>query len=118
MKPVQATGKCPDCAAPLNAQGVCGYCRPLPAPLKAEPAPNIRSYIVLSVLMTAFCCLPFGIAAIISSTQVDALVKSGEITKARAASERTRALLIWGVVITIVTFLSYGLMCGSLGRVF
>lgn len=114
MKP--PAGKCPDCGAPLNTGGTCAYCRPQPQPRLPEEVPRVRNYIVLSVLMTAFLCLPFGIAAIISSTQVDALVKAGEIQKARAASHRTRSLLLWGFVVTVLTAMSYGFMCGSLGK--
>lgn len=111
-----AAGKCPDCGAPLNGDGICIYCRPKPEPGLPVSPPKVRNYIVLSVLMTAFLCLPFGIAAVISSTQVDALVRSGEFDKARAASHRTRALLVWGFVVTFVTFMSYGFMCGRFGK--
>ncbi|MFO7627181.1 MAG: CD225/dispanin family protein [Candidatus Fermentibacteraceae bacterium] len=111
-------GKCPDCGAPLNPDGTCTYCRSKSVPVPREAPPKVANYIVLSVLMTAFCCLPFGIAAVISATQVDALLKSGEYEKARAASDRTKALLVWGFVITLLTYLSYGLMCGSLRKLF
>lgn len=116
--PRVSAGKCPDCGAPLNADGTCTYCRAKPVPIPREAPPKVANHIVLSVIMTAFCCLPFGIAAVISATQVDALLKSGEYEKARAASDRTRALLVWGLVITLLTYLSYGLMCGSLKKFF
>ncbi len=73
---------------------------------------------VPAVLMTSFCCLPFGIAAVISAASVDALVKSGDYPGARAASERTKAILIWGTVVTLLTYLSYGLMCGVFEKAF
>ncbi len=111
-------GKCPDCGAPLDASGACGYCRPKPLPVPREAPPKIHNHIVAAVLVTSFCCVPFGIAAIISSTQVDALVRSGEYAKAQAASERTKALLVWGVVVTLLTYISYGLMCGWLQKAF
>lgn len=116
--PRASSGKCPDCGAPVNADGTCPYCRPRQAPPPREAPPRIPSHIVLSVLMTAFCCLPFGVAAVISATQVDALMKSGDYAKARAASDRTKALLIWGFVVTLLTYLSYGIMCGKLEKLF
>ncbi len=47
--------------------------------------------------------------------------RPGEIRRlpgARAASERTKAILIWGTVVTLLTYLSYGLMCGVFEKAF
>ena len=88
---------CPACGA-SNAAGVtsCTACAtPLVEPVRAAPPPGpgpsqsseIPSYMVQSILVTLFCCLPMGIMALISASKVSALQAGGDVGGAHRASQ-------------------------------
>jgi hypothetical protein len=65
-----------------------------------------QNHLVWSILTTLFCCLPFGIAAIVKSSQVDGLWRSGDVAGAHKASAdakkwATVSAVIGGVVIAV-----------------
>lgn len=49
--------------------------------------PNVPNYLVQSILVTIFCCLPFGIVAIINAGQVNGKLASGDIQGAMQSSK-------------------------------
>ena len=51
---------------------------------------NIPNYLVQSILVTLFCCLPLGIPAIVFAAQVNGKVQSGDIPGALAASKNAK----------------------------
>ncbi|MEL6352074.1 MAG: CD225/dispanin family protein [Cyanobacteria bacterium J06627_28] len=55
-----------------------------------ESRENIPNYLVQAILVTLFCCLPFGVVAIIQSAQVNSKLQAGDITGARTASESAK----------------------------
>lgn len=55
-----------------------------------EGAPSIPSYLPQAVLTTLFCCLPFGIVAIIYAAQVGSRASSGDIQGAMDASGKAK----------------------------
>lgn len=58
------------------------------------PTPvNIPNYLVQSILVTVFCCIPFGIAAIIYSAQVNSKAIAGDITGAMESAQKAKK---WG----------------------
>ena len=67
------------------------------------PTEPIPSYLVQAILVTLFCCLPFGIAAIVFAAQVDSKASAGDIQGALEASRKART---W-------TWVSFG--CGLAG---
>ena len=89
---------CPSCGAqyPLGRE-TCGKCLselpPPPPPQtkrKKAAAPEYKSYMAWAVLSTFFCCLPFGIVAIVFAAKANAYVESGNHAGARDASETAR----------------------------
>lgn len=72
------------------------------APLAAgEFVPN---YLWQSIVVTIFCCWPFGIPAIVYSAKVDGLRAGGDLQGARSASEKAKmwcwvAVGAWAVLI-------------------
>jgi hypothetical protein len=73
----------------------------------AAPA-NIPNYLVQSILVTVFCCLPFGIAAIVFASQVNTKLQAGDITGAMEASRKAK-LWSWlafgvGVLVGVIWF--------------
>ena len=67
---------------------------------------EVPNYMVFSILVTLFCCLPLGIAAIIFSSQVNTKLAVGDIQGAMNASKTARMLCIISVVIGIVMVFS------------
>jgi hypothetical protein len=63
--------------------------RPLTAP-PAAPSQNIPNYLVQSILVTLFCCLPFGIVAIVYAAQVNGKIQAGDVQGALDASGKAK----------------------------
>ncbi len=85
----------------MTAQPPPGY----PPQQPAGQAPN--NYLVWSILVTLFCCLPLGIVAIIKSTQVNGLWQSGQYAEAQAAADSAKKFVTWSVIIGIVVDIIY-----------
>ena len=56
------------------------------------PPPN---YLVWAILSTVLFCLPFGIASIVFSTQVNTRWAMGDAAGAQAASGKAKKFAIW-----------------------
>lgn len=73
------------------------------------PVKKPDNWLVWSILSTLFCCLPFGVVAIVYSAQVDSQWYRGEheraINSARKAKNFTIASVICSVVVWIVYFI-------------
>lgn len=63
---------------------------------------EIKSGLVLAILVTLFCCLPFGIVAIIYASKVSGLAAAGDIAGAQDAAKKSS---MWSWVSFIVGFL-------------
>ena len=68
----------------------CGSALPDPPPdaeaQAAEPPPHVENYLVPAILVTIFCCVPFGIVSIVYAAQVNGKLEAGDIDGARRAS--------------------------------
>lgn len=53
---------------------------------------HVPNYLVQSILVTIFCCLPLGIAAIIFAAQVNGKVAAGDLVGAQSASHTAKTL--------------------------
>src|ERR1700758_2725500 len=88
-----------------------GYPPPPGSPPQQPPAgqaPN--SHLVWSILVTLFCCLPFGIVAIVKSSQVNGLWAQGRYAEAQASADSARKWVIWGAVIGLVAGIIYAII--------
>ncbi len=56
------------------------------------PAPpaHIPNYLVQAILVTIFCCLPFGIVSIVYAAQVNGKLYAGDVAGAMQASSNAR----------------------------
>jgi Interferon-induced transmembrane protein len=73
----------------------------------AEPAENIPNYLVFSILCTFFCCLPFGVVAIIYSSQVNGLVAAGNIQAAKDSAKKAKLWCIVSASVSAAVFVLY-----------
>ena len=60
-----------------------------------------------AILCTLFCCLPFGIAAIINASKVDGLYRAGDYSAADEAAENAKKYATYGAVCGLVVFVLY-----------
>jgi hypothetical protein len=74
----------------------------------AGQAPN--NYLVWSILVTLFCCLPLGIVAIVKSSQVNGLWAQGQYAEAQASADSAKKFVIWSVVIGVVVGIIYAII--------
>ena len=73
---------CAQCGASLSSAPV-----PQPPPAAGTPPSN---YLVQAILVTLFCCLPFGIAAIVFAARVNTLLAAGDFEGAQEASRNAK----------------------------
>lgn len=65
-----------------------------------------KTWMAESILVTIFCCLPFGIAGIVYAAKVSALYAAGRTEEAEAASKNagkwTKIGFIVGLIVIVV----------------
>lgn len=75
-----------------------------------------KTWLVESILVTLFCCLPFGIAGIVNASKVESRFFQGDIHGAQRASAEAKKwtmVSFWvGIIISVFYFLA--IMGGSL----
>jgi hypothetical protein len=74
-----------------------------------QPQQNISNYLVQSILVTLFCCLPLGIAAIVFAAQVNGKIGAGDMAGAMDSSKKAK-LFCWisfglGIVVSVLSFI-------------
>ena len=70
------------------------------------------NYLVWSILATLFCCLPFGIVAIVKSTQVSGLWAQGQYGEAQKAADDAKKWVKWAVIAGVISAVLYGIVLG------
>ena len=90
-----------------------GMQQPMHAPVAHQHIPN---YLVPAILVTIFCCWPFGIPAIVFAAKVDGMVSRGDIAGALDSSNKAKtwAWVSFGSGLVFVA-LSIGLMVAGAG---
>jgi hypothetical protein len=51
---------------------------------------NVPNYLTQAILLTIFCCLPFGIVAIVYAAQVNTKLQAGDFEGAIIASDNAK----------------------------
>lgn len=60
------------------------------------------NYMVWAILSTLFCCLPLGIASILSASKVNQLYRAGNYHEAQKSSDMAKKLAIISAVLGLV----------------
>ena len=86
-------------------------------PAAQEPPPP--NYLVWSILVTIFCCLPLGIVSIVYAAQVNSKWQSGDYEDARLYSKNARlwALIALGVGLIGGVIWSLLIILGAKGNI-
>lgn len=70
---------------------------------------NWVPYLVLSIISTVCCCLPFGIVAIVFSAKINSAMAAGNIEEAQHAAKNAKIWIIVafavGIIVNIITFM-------------
>ena len=94
---------CRDCGQTVSREAAaCPHCG---APCRAVPRPrpaNVPSHLTEAILVTLFCCLPFGIVSIVYASQVGARLAARDYHGAVAASRNANSWAWIGVVVGFV----------------
>jgi len=83
-------------------------------PFQQIPNPGLppKNWLVESILVTIFCCLPFGIAGIVFASQVNSKLAIGDYTGAQQASldaaKWTKIGFFVGIAVNVIAILVYG----------
>lgn len=73
-----------------------------------QPIPPCpKTWLAESILVTLFCCLPFGIVGIIKAASVSSAYESGDYTKAERNSHEAKKWTLIGFFISIVSIILY-----------
>lgn len=93
------TNFCPYCGSNQTAAG--------PEPLvRHQQGEKPSTYLVLSIIVTILCCLPFGIIGIIYASKVDSCWNAGNFDEARENSGKQRPGL-WSALSSALLPISY-----------
>ena len=78
-----------------------------------------KNWLVESILVTLFCCLPFGIVAIVNAAKVDSRFATGDMDGAVQASAEakkwTSISFFVGIGVSVLYLIYMGVMIGSMG---
>ncbi len=66
-----------------------------------------KNWLVESILVTLFCCLPFGIVGIINASSVESKFYAGDFVGAKQASRDARKWMLWGFWSGMIGILLY-----------
>lgn len=108
---------CPECGKSARAEAPPPY-RPSGGPMASGTIPN---YLVQSILVTLFCCLPAGIVGIINASQANSKAAAGDHEGALRAAQKAKQWCWIAVGSGVVVAIAYGLFiiaAGSNGEEF
>jgi predicted secreted protein len=102
---------CTECGKEIHVKAeICPHCGVRQA-FQGGGLNTIPNYLVQAILITLFCCLPFGIVSIIYAAQVNGKQQAGDIEGARKSSDLAKKWVWAGFICGFVFMLLYvGLM--------
>ncbi len=71
--------------------------------------PNVENYLVWAILATIFCCMPFGVVAIVYAAQVNSALMAGNLELAVSHAENARKWCWVSFWVQMGAVLLYGL---------
>jgi len=66
-----------------------------------------KSWLVESILVTLFCCLPFGIVGIVNATRVESLFNAGDMAGANRAADDAKKWTIVSLCVGLGVYFIY-----------
>jgi hypothetical protein len=93
-----------------------------PPPVAGQPRPQVPNYLAPAILCTIFCCLPFGIPAIVFAAQVNSKLQAGDMHGAMESSRKAKTwcwIAFWLGIIPMlfwIIFMASGVFRGFAHR--
>ena len=87
-----------------NAEGAykCFRCgEPIDSVAAASAPVKIDNNLVLAIIVTIFCCMPFGVVGIVYAAQVNAKAQVGDIAGAQESARKARLWSLLGLGIAL-----------------
>jgi hypothetical protein len=87
-------------------------------PFSQQPMPRPKNWLVESILVTLFCCLPFGIAGIVNAASVNSRYDNGDYEGALKASQQAgkwTKIGFWIGIAVGVLYLGFIFLLGGAG---
>jgi len=72
-----------------------------------------KNYLIESILVTIFCCQPFGIVSIVYASQVNSKYTLGDYDGALQASKNAKKWMIWGLIVGLIIAVGFLLFYGA-----
>jgi hypothetical protein len=112
---------CPNCGAEVSEKAVvCVKCgvginnSTFKTPMdESQP----KTWLVESILVTLFCCLPFGIAGIVNAANVSAKYGAGDLEGSKRASKQAGKWTKWAFWLGLIGLILYFLFIFILGGI-
>ena len=80
-----------------------------------EHGPPPKNYLVESILVTLFCCLPLGIVGIINASKVNSAWEAGDYDAAEHAAAEAKKWTKIGAIIGVVAIVLYFILVFAVG---
>ncbi len=96
---------CPHCGAPTSSTSTGSTTMPPPPPPPPRPGalPYVKTFLPEAILITLFCCIPFGIVAIVHASQVSGKLAAGDIQGAQLLADKARTWVMWGFITGLIS---------------
>ena len=108
---------CTKCGAPLaNAQPQYQFNFGAPQQPQQPMGPKPKNYLVWSILVTIFCCLPLGIWSIVCSSKVNKEWDRGNYVGANEASKKAKTWIIVSGILGLIGNVAYVFYSGILDQ--
>lgn len=78
--------------------------------LPASRKPSFTSFLAPAILVTLFCCAPFGVAAVVYAARVDPLLSGGDPSGAEESARKARLWTWVAFGLGLLPWLFYGVV--------
>jgi hypothetical protein len=88
----------------------------LPPSVAGQPRAQVPNHLVPAILCTIFCCLPFGIPAIVFAAQVNSKLQAGDVSGAMESSRKAKTwcwIAFWLGMIPMLFWIVWIALLGS-----
>ena len=68
-----------------------------------------KTWMAESIVVTIFCCLPFGIVGIVNAAKVSSLFAAGNVAATEEASKSAGTWTKWGFIVGLVVIVLYAI---------
>jgi len=108
---------CTKCGAPIGGGSQPQYQFNFGTTPQQQPVgPKPNNYMVWSILVTIFCCLPLGIWCVACSKKVNQAWDNGDFAGAQNESDKTKKWIIISAILGLIANVSYILSSGVLDQ--